>query len=397
MKFDQVIAPLGMDAFLSQYWEKTWLHLPGSNGRFSELLSWDDLGLLLENARLVPPHIRLSKDGQIVEQERYVSTLPGSGNAPRIDTGRLVALLGEGATLVLQGVEEIAPRVQALSSSFRDAFQCRNHVNLYASWQIEKGFDLHWDSHEVMVLQLHGRKSWQIHAHTLDYPLDVGSAPKPTGAPVWEGLLNPGDVLYLPRGWWHVAHPINQPSMHLTFGIAPLNGINFLNWVATRLRRNAHLRQNLPLPGDEATLQAHMAQLRAIVAEALDAAAIDEFRRDASEHVNTHPSIRLPQAPYDQSQPLQDDSLIRLASSSRLLLTHEADRVSFKAYGKSYSVPGYVKPALALLNDRRALSLKQLCAAVDGEIAVASLKQGVTMLARAGVILVETPKKDEAN
>jgi hypothetical protein len=66
--------------------------------------------------------------------------------------------------------------------------------------------------------------------------------------------------------------------------------------------------------------------------------------------------------------------------------------VSFKTYGKSYSVPSYVKPALGLLNDKNVLPRSQLCASVDGEIAVASLKQGLAMLARAGVILVEAPK-----
>ena len=82
MEFDQVIAPLGKDVFLSDYWEKSWLHLPGATGRFTDLLSWDDLSGILENTRMAPPHIRLSKDGQTIEPERYVHTAPGAGNLP---------------------------------------------------------------------------------------------------------------------------------------------------------------------------------------------------------------------------------------------------------------------------------------------------------------------------
>ena len=37
MEFDQVIAPVGKDVFLSGYWEKSWLHLPGVAGRFADL------------------------------------------------------------------------------------------------------------------------------------------------------------------------------------------------------------------------------------------------------------------------------------------------------------------------------------------------------------------------
>jgi len=201
-------------------------------------------------------------------------------------------------------------------------------------------------------------------------------------------LLNAGDVLYLPRGWWHIAHPVDEPSLHLTFGIAPMHGLNLLNWMAMRLRSNALLRRNLPQGG--LTREAYMAELRAIVAEALGDRAIEDFLRDAEEHVHGRPSLRLPQGPYDMVAPLSDKSLLRLASSPRLLLKAQDDKVSFNAYDKTYSVPLFVQPALAMLNDSHAVSLAALCAAVDGKAAQDSLKQGLAMLVRAGVVLVET-------
>ena len=390
MEFDQVIAPLGRDTFIADHWEKSWLHLQGASDRFGRLLSWNDLNAMLENTRLAPPHIRLSRDGKPIEPERFIHTPPGAGNAPQIDPGRLVALLAEGATLVLQSVEELSPAIRSLSDSFRDALQARCHVNLYASWRSENGFDLHWDAHEVMVLQLHGRKQWQIFAPTQEAPLDVGVPPRPGGAPAWSGLLNAGDVLYLPRGWWHVAHPVNEPSLHLTFGIAPMHGLNLLNWMATRLRGDVHLRRNLPLLRDTAARKAYISELRAIVGELLDDTAIDSFMRDAALHVHGRPPIRLPQAPTNQAAPLQDTSLLRLASASRLSLTDQGDKVVFHAYGKTYTVPASVKPALLLLNDRQGVSVAALCAAVVGEAAATSLKQGLALLVQAGVVMVET-------
>jgi ribosomal protein L16 Arg81 hydroxylase len=387
MEFDQVIAPLDRNAFLSGHWEKDWLHLSGAADRFAGLLGWDELSAILENTRIAPPLIRLSKDGQAIEPERYVYTPPGAGNSPRLDCGRLVALLADGATLVLQGMEDIAPKVRALSLSFRDALQARTHVNLYAGWRSDNGLDLHWDPHEVMVLQLHGRKRWQIFRPTQDYPLDTGVPAKPAGAAAWDGMLNAGDVLYLPRGWWHVAYPVNEPSMHLTFGIAPMHGLHLLNWMTMKLRGSAHLRRNLPLHRD--ARQAHMAEIRAVVMDALNDGAVDDFLQEAGEHVHGSAPLRLPQAPYDQAAPLRDDSLIRLASAPHLLLKDQADKVSFNAYGKNYSVPLYVKPALALLSDRRAISLAELCAAVKDQEAAANLKRGLAMLVTAGVVVVE--------
>jgi ribosomal protein L16 Arg81 hydroxylase len=387
MEFDQVVAPLGRDAFLANHWEKNWLHLPGAATRFSGLLSWDALGDLLENTRLAPPNIRLSQDGRIVESDRYIYTPPGSGNVPRIDYGRLMALLSGGATLVLHGVEEIAPGVRALSESVRDALGARNNVNLYAGWHAQNGFDLHWDPHEVMVLQCHGRKRWQIYAPTQEFPLDVGVPPKPTGAPVWDGMLEQGDMLYLPRGWWHVAHPVHEPSMHLTFGIAPMQGLNLVNWMAGRLRGNPHLRRNLPLATAER--KAHMDELRSIVTDALSDKALEEFLREVGEHVHGRPSLKLERGPYDQAAPLTDNSRIRLAALPRLVLAVQGDKVSFNAYGKNYAVPAYVQPALELLSDRRAIPLSELRSVLKDEVAVANLNKGLALLVGAGIVLVE--------
>ena len=132
-----------------------------------------------------------------------------------------------------------------------------------------------------------------------------------------------------------------------------------------------------------------MVELRALVAEALDDKAIDDFLREADGFVHGHPPIRLPQAPYDQAAPLRDKSLIRLASSPRLALTVQDGKAVFNAYDKTYHVPVQVKPALEMLNDRQAVSLAELYTALDGEAAVASLRKGLAMLARAGVVVVE--------
>ena len=179
MDFDDIIMPLDRATFLSGYREKTWLHQTGAPGRFAGLMPWGGTQPLLQNARLASPLIKLSQDGVTIDADRYIHTAPGAGNLPRIDAGRITALLADGATLILNMVEDLSPRIRALSESVREALSGRNYVNLYAGWKSQKGFDLHWDAHEVLVLQIHGRKRWQIFAPTQDHPLDAGVPPKP--------------------------------------------------------------------------------------------------------------------------------------------------------------------------------------------------------------------------
>jgi ribosomal protein L16 Arg81 hydroxylase len=388
--FDSIIAPMTREEFLSRHWEQTWLHLKGAPGRFTGLMPWDELNRLLANARLAPPLVRLSQNGETLDASAFMHTPPGSGHLPRMDAGKLAVLLAQGATLVLHMVEDIAPQVRALGRVVSEALQARNYINLYASWKTQKGFDLHWDAHEVLVLQVHGRKRWQIHAPTQEQPLDAGVPPRPDGAPVWDGMLEEGDVLYLPRGWWHQAEPVNEPSLHLTIGISPMHGLNLLGWLASRLRRHSALaRRNIPA-GGRARAE-HIAALQALVAASLTEAAMEDFLHEAADHHHGHPELQLPRAPHAQLAPLHARSLVRLASSSRLVLQTQGDVVTFNAYGKNYRVPAFVAPALVLLGDAHAVCVADLGAGLQSDAARASLLEGLAMLARAGVVLVENP------
>jgi ribosomal protein L16 Arg81 hydroxylase len=46
-EFDHVIAPLTPDQFLGEYWTRSFLVSKGKPGRFSDLLSWDELNTIL--------------------------------------------------------------------------------------------------------------------------------------------------------------------------------------------------------------------------------------------------------------------------------------------------------------------------------------------------------------
>ncbi len=386
MEFEQLLAPLTRDRFLRDYWEQNLLHQRGEPGRFAELFGWDALNRLIDNHRLTSPHIKLSQDGRTLEPERFLSAPPGRGSVSRADPGRLVALLAGGASLILNTIDEIHPAMREVAECFRDAVKARAHVNLYAGWHTQKGFDLHWDAEEIFILQVSGRKRWQVYQPTRPYSLNRHDTPKPSGKPDWEGVLEDGDTLYLPRGWWHVAHPINQPSLHLTVGITPLHGLNMLNWLFEKMRSAPLLRQNLPslkTPGEKA---AHMAELRAAMSAMIHEGTLDEFLREASDHERGRPRVRLPHAPYEQRAPLTEASRIRLASSHVLSFRRQGEDTTFRAYDVDYTVPAALEPALAALSDSAARSVGEMNAMIADPAALATVLE---TMARAGIVSVE--------
>ena len=121
-----------------------------------------------------------------------------------------------------------------------------------------------------MVLQVAGRKRWQVYRPTRLNPLpdDEVAAPKPTVPPVWEGMLEDGDMLYIPRGWWHVAFPVGEPSLHLTLATEPPLGTHLLAWLVGKLQHHEVVRANVPRLNDSKGQTAYLDALRPLLSEA---------------------------------------------------------------------------------------------------------------------------------
>ena len=151
----------------------------------------------------------------------------------RVRAANLTGALRDGATLVLDAVDELHAPITQLAESLESVFRVRIQVNAYAGWRTSHGFDLHWDDHDVFILQIAGRKNWKIYGMTRKYPLtrDVEPATRKPDTPLWEGMLEDGGLLYIPRGWWHVATPLDEPTLHLTVsGLNNPNGADLLSW-----------------------------------------------------------------------------------------------------------------------------------------------------------------------
>jgi len=386
-EFDQVVAPLGADAFLKNYWLKGFVHIPGRPGRFTELLTWSELNAILEQHRLTPPRLKLYKDGQPLDPAHYLT--PAMFGVPRLDAGGLATSLAQGASLILDDAHEVAPRVRELMRSFQDVLHTDAFANLYAGWHSQKAFHMHWDPQEAFVIQLYGRKRWRVYKPTRQHPLknDIEQPPQPGGGPVWEGVLADGDTLYIPRGWWHEAFPLNEPSLHLTVSLTPPTGMDYLGWVISQLRQHAELRASLP---DDAAAQSEIAKgISQLMTDALVSAPLADFLREWDANIRPDPHIRLPAAPYEQLSPIQEDSHIRLASLNRLSFSAHGEHFEFRAAGRLWTVPRSLQPALARLHNARAFTLAELGAALSSPSAKEDLIKSLSVLARAGVVLVE--------
>lgn len=56
-------------------------------------------------------------------------------------------------------------------------------------------------------------------------------------------VLEAGDILYLPRGWWHDPVPVGEETVHLAVGVFPAYVNNYLTWIAQNM-----VEKKLPEP-----------------------------------------------------------------------------------------------------------------------------------------------------
>jgi cupin superfamily protein len=199
-------------------------HKPG----YDDLLSIDGLDELLAERGLRTPFLRVAQDGAVIPAHRYTGGGGlGAEISDQVRDDRIVELLAGGATLVFQGLHRTWPSLIRFTAGLAEELGCAVQANAYLTPPSSQGFATHYDTHDVFVLQVAGRKRWRIHAPVLPDPLEHqpwgGRADEvratADGAPVLDAILGPGDALYLPRGWLHAAVAESETSLHLTLGL----------------------------------------------------------------------------------------------------------------------------------------------------------------------------------
>ena len=218
------------DTFARDHWGHTPLltragDLPGGILDLFDATSVDEL---VSRRGLRAPFLRVARDGRtLADREFTQGGGVGAAVTDQVSDDKLLRLFADGCTIVLQGLHRtwgpLIDFTQQLAGELGHPVQ----ANAYVTPSQSTGFSDHYDVHDVFVLHLGGEKRWRlrppVHQDPLrdepwtDHRAEVEEAGRQ--APAHEFTLQPGDVLYLPRGWLHSATALGSVSTHLTLGI----------------------------------------------------------------------------------------------------------------------------------------------------------------------------------
>lgn len=246
------------DTFATEYWgRRPLLSRSGTLPRdFADLLAPDMVDELIAERGVRAPFIRLAKEGDVLAKDCYLGPAGFGAEMPdQVDSAKVLEQFAAGATIVLQGLHRLWPPVIDFVRSLVDDLGHPVQANAYITPPANRGFDPHYDVHDVFVLQTAGQKRWVVHEPVFAHPLPsqpwtqhrAAITARAADEPVIDTVLSAGDALYLPRGWVHSAQALDTTSIHLTVGVSAVTGVDVARAVVDALADDVHFRASLPM------------------------------------------------------------------------------------------------------------------------------------------------------
>jgi len=361
--------------FADEFWTRRPLHRPGSDpGGFDDLLALADVDHVVATMSLRLPAFRLVKDGK---------TLPASASAKSARTGsqtvtgmadptKIYREFERGATIVLQGLHRYWLPLARFCRDLELGLGHPTQVNAYITPPGSRGLAVHSDGHDVFVLQVFGTKAWQV------FEREDGAG---EGRPLVDVEVQPGDCLYIPKGFPHAARAQERACGHLTVGILSPTWRRALDEAVSLAAEEPEFAEPLPLrfAQDRDALRRAVEDRLQAFARWVEKADADEIADRLSRRFLTH---RQPLLAGHLQQllalpSLGDDSVVARRAGAMLVLERsaegegdsEGDGGELVLYlgDRELRMPGWVEPAMRAVGEAERFAVADLSPHLDRE------------------------------
>lgn len=391
--FGKIIAPFTIDEFFETYHEKDLLHINRNDETYyNNVLTSEEISDYLDRQDIFYPSVRIVKEGKEISSAEYTRKGVPVGHHKKdgiVNTEKAFALFNSGSTLVIQAGQRYFDNLSKCCLALSQKFNSPVQANLYITPDKSVGFNPHWDTHDVFVLQIAGTKTWKLYGFEKELPTKSQkfSSKGYTKEPIKTMQLFPGDFLYLPRGYVHDAMADDGISAHITIGVLSYTWARFFNEIFPQLEDIKEFREAVPFwKGD----------LTGVIKEKLDFLKDNIAGLDATKGVerlcNNYNSVQAqPLNRYFKSlldiKKLNDDTQLSLNEGVIMKVKESEGGVELKLLSKVVSIPLQLKTDIEYIIDKRKFKLADLPSTSDSE----QKKTSILKLIREGVLHIEQP------
>ena len=252
--FQHLINPMDVEKFMSKYWEKKPMLISRQEDRkyYADLLSMAEI-----NSAINKDHVEYTTNVDVTSyKDGQRTTLNPDGRA---NASELWDFYNEGCSVRFLNPHLFFPEIYRLNSTLQEYFSCMVGANVYLTPPNSQGFAPHYDDIEAFVLQVEGKKHWRVYApRNPEEVLPRVSSPNYSQAEIGEVILDvvlePGDLLYFPRGFIHQANTVpGHHSLHITLSTYQKNSwADFMEAcvkgaLSEAIRSDVEFRKGIPL------------------------------------------------------------------------------------------------------------------------------------------------------
>jgi hypothetical protein len=251
LTIDRLLGPLSFSEFRDTYYEKKPLLIQrASHAYYADLLTLEELNDYIGEDHLPSSAFRIVRDGRELDPKDFTypeSSFNNRGAAATVDKDLLFAKWYEGYSILIMQYESSA--MVRLRHDLERAFHGTALAHIYLTPRNSQGFTPHWDTADTFILQISGTKEWMVY----DSPIVLPTRRQRPHAEEWTRVeptltatLEPGDFLYMPRGFVHEARARDSVSGHITITVHPYRYVDLLWTIADNADVDPSLRKSLP-------------------------------------------------------------------------------------------------------------------------------------------------------
>jgi hypothetical protein len=252
LPLEELLAPLAEGEFLWLLRECKLTHLRGTHrDRYTNLVGWQALLRLIEGEEHPrASQFRITRESVLTPSEHWMT-------GGKVDGGKLEQRLAAGDSIVINHLQQNVPFLATLCNDIKARLFEFAHVGVIITTGDAGAFKLHYDTEDLIILQIEGSKRWQISGPVVSHP--VRGLPKqkpPEASLIFDEVLEPGDFLFVPAGHWHHCCTESGRSVHLGIFFVPPTFVDAVKGLTAQLFSNEIFRTPLTRVETVAELEA---------------------------------------------------------------------------------------------------------------------------------------------
>ena len=394
-----LIAPVTEDEFFREYWDRAPLYLRrGTADAYGGVLRAEDVEAFLSRGDIRYPALRMAKDGPTILPSSYSDILTFGSYAAEglVDVERVRQFHAAGASIILQLTRSSIPRLSRFANRLQANLGFNVETTVYLTPKNAQGFTTHYDTHGVFVLQIEGKKRWRLYDFMRDLPTLSQTFDSSEAVPSVvrrEVVLEPGDLLYVPRGLAHDAVAESEgSSLHVSVGLFPPLWLDLFGVLVEEVKGDVRFRRSplgQLLMGARDGLQAAQGELKLLLQLLRD-------RFDAKHLIAKHSAQAVAEMSQSNSGRLFDylsgdclslETIVARRQEIHCVREEAQGRTTLRFYEKVLSFPNAVAPAIDCVFEREQFPVNE----IQYNLADPSKLTFIRKLITEGLVRVVTP------